>query len=135
MIAHLFPAQGRHFPGQRWVTITLRSLHLLGVAGLGGAFLYRAPESAWAPYLWLAVASGGAMAALQVWTNGVWLIQVRGLAIMFKLGLLALGAWAGVWRPGVLVAVIAISGVISHAPGNVRYFSFLHGRRIETLPR
>lgn len=135
MIALLFPAQGRHFPGQRWVNITLRSLHLLGVAGVGGAFLYRAPESAWMPYLWLVVASGAAMAALQVWTHGVWLIQVRGLVIMLKLVLLALAAWAGAPRLGFFVTVIALSGVISHAPGNVRYFSLWHGRRIETLER
>lgn len=135
MITLLFPTHSRHFPGQRWVNITLRSLHLLGVAGVGGAFLYRAPESAWTPYLWLVVATGSAMAVLQVWTNGVWLIQVRGLAIMLKLVLLALAAWAGAPRFSFFIIVIAVSGVIAHAPGNVRYFSLWHGRRIETLGR
>ncbi len=135
MIAYLFPASSRRFPGQRWVNITLRSLHLLGIAGIGGGFLYHAPDADWLPYLWLAVGSGSAMLLVQVWSNGVWLIQVRGLAILLKLGLLALAAWGGAPRAQFLVVVIAISGVISHAPGAVRYFSPWHGRRIDTLER
>ncbi|HYW04898.1 MAG TPA: hypothetical protein VFA86_13235 [Gammaproteobacteria bacterium] len=133
MLQHLFPAQSRKFPGQRWVNISLRTCHLLGVAGIGGGFLYHAPESAWTPYLWLAVASGAGMVAIQAWSNGIWLIQVRGLAVLAKLVLLALAAWAGASRGTVLVCVIAISGVISHAPGNVRYFSPWHRRRVDSL--
>lgn len=131
----LFPAGSRHFPGQRWANITLRSLHLLGIAGVGGGYLFALPLAVWAPYLWLAVASGASLALIQVWSNGIWLIQIRGLAILLKLALLAAAAWGGAPRPAVLVAVIAISGVIAHAPGNLRYFSLWHGRRVETLPR
>lgn len=133
MIGRLFPAESRKFPGQRWVNISLRTCHLLGVAGVGGGFLYHAPEASWLAYLWLAVTSGAAMVVIQVWSNGIWLIQVRGLAVLVKLMLLALAAWAGASRGPVLVAVIAISGVISHAPGNVRYFSPWHRRRMEKL--
>lgn len=32
----LFPAESRQFYGQRWLNILLRSVHLLGVAGVGG---------------------------------------------------------------------------------------------------
>lgn len=133
MFRRLFPAESRKFPAQRWVNISLRTCHLVGVAGLGGGFLYHAPAPVWMPYLWLAVASGGAMVALQVWSNPIWLLQLRGLAVLGKLALLALAAWAGVPRGTVLVAVIVISGVISHAPGSVRYFSPWHGRRMESL--
>lgn len=131
----LFPRESRHFPGRRWVNITLRSLHLLGIAGLGGGFLYGLPLPVWEAYLWLAVATGSGLALLQIWSNGIWLVQVRGIAIMCKLLLLAAAAWGGAPRPAILVAVIAISGVIAHAPANVRYFSPWHGRRVDSLPR
>ncbi|MGD8708979.1 MAG: hypothetical protein PVF40_01215 [Ectothiorhodospiraceae bacterium] len=130
-----FPPASRRLPAQRWLKITLRTLHLLGTAGVGGAFLYGAAESAWMPYLWLVIASGAGMLALEVWSNGIWLIQVRGLAIGLKLVLLAAIAWADAPALPLFVAVIAISGVISHAPGDVRYFSPWHGRRVESLNR
>ncbi len=135
VIEWLFPRESRHVPAQRWCNITLRSLHLLGIAGLGGGFLYGLPLALWEPYLWLAVAAGSALALLQIWSNGIWLLQVRGMAIVFKLVLLAAAAWGGAPRPSILVAVIAISGVIAHAPGNVRYFSPWHRRRVDSLPR
>ena len=34
----LFPAESRQFYGQRWLNILLRSVHLLGVAGVGGGY-------------------------------------------------------------------------------------------------
>lgn len=128
----LFPPGYRGFAGRRWVAITLRSFHLLGVAGLGGLFLYAAPREAWLPYLWLTVGSGGALALLEVWSHGVWLIQLRGVAVLVKLGLLALAPWlAPTAAPWLLAAVIGISGVFSHAPAAVRYYSPFHGRRVE----
>ncbi|AAZ27757.1 hypothetical protein [Colwellia psychrerythraea] len=32
-----------------------------------------------------------------------------------------------------LVAIIIISGMISHAPSSVRYYSFVHGKKITSL--
>ena len=123
---------GRHrFPGRRWVSITLRSLHLLGTAGVGGGFLYGAPESAWLPYLWILAGSGVAMAVLQSWGNPYWLVQLRGIAVLAKLALLGLLLWTPAPALPVFVLVILISGAIAHAPGDVRYFSVLHGRRYE----
>ncbi|RLK50152.1 hypothetical protein DFR31_0041 [Alkalispirillum mobile] len=129
----VFPAESRRLPAQRWINIGLRSLHLLGTAGLGGAYLYQAPESAWLPYFWLAMVSGVLMALIHVWNNGVWLIQVRGLAILFKLLLLALIGWLEGADLPLFILVILISGVIAHAPGDLRYYSPWHGRRVEKL--
>lgn len=119
------------FSGKRWVKITLRTLHLVGTAGLGGAFLYQAPRMSWEPYLWLTVVSGFLLAFLELWSNGIWLIQLRGLAILAKLALLAFLPFAAGLEGPLLVAVIVISGVIAHAPASVRYFSVFHGRRID----
>lgn len=113
------------------MNISLRTLHLIGVAGLGGAWFYQVSEAVWRPYLWLALLSGAVMVALAVWSNGIWLLQLRGQVILFKLMLLGLMLlFPGLsWPLG--MTIIVISSVISHAPGNLRYFSPWHRRRIE----
>jgi len=130
----LFPAQSRFFPGQRWVNIGLRSLHLLGVAGLGAGFLYAGADESWRWYLHLTLLTGMGLSLLFFWSNGIWLVQLRGQLILFKVLLLALvPLWPAAALP-LFAAVILISGVISHAPGDLRYYSLYHGRRIERLP-
>ena len=129
----LFPADPRSFPGKRAVRILLRTLHLVGTAGMGGGHLYHAPREAWMPYLVLTVASGAVLVLIDVWSSGIWLIQLRGVAILVKL----VGLWVVHLRPewagaGLLVAVV-ISGLIAHAPGDVRYWSVVHRRRVDAL--
>ena len=129
----LFPLNTRGFRGRRWLNIGLRSLHLVGTAGVGGGFLYQAPAAGWMPYLALTVASGLAMVALELWANGIWLLQLRGQAVVLKLVLMGLIGWWPAFGPHLLVAVVLISGVVSHAPARVRYYSIFHGRRLDSL--
>ena len=126
-------SRARAWPWRRWASIGLRTLHLLGTAGVGGAFLYGASPELWLPYLWLVAGSGAGMVMLQVWGNPLWLVQLRGVAILVKLGLILMLLSTGVAELALFVAVLVISGVISHAPGDVRYFSLWHGRRVESL--
>lgn len=129
----LFPAQSRFFPGQRWVNIGLRTLHLIGIAGLGAGFLYVGEDGAWQPYLHLTLLSGVGLMLISLWSNGIWLVQLRGQAILLKLLLLGL---IPVWpraTTALFIGVIVISGLIAHAPANLRYYSLLHRRRVESL--
>lgn len=125
----LFPAEKRLFPGRRWCSIVLRTFHLIGISGLAGAYLYHLPETQWHPYLLLTLFSGVLMVLLEVYTDGIWLLQLRGLAIGVKLLLLSTVFW---WfdQPNsvIYLLVLLISGVISHAPGKLRYYSIWHGR-------
>jgi len=120
----IFPQQSREFKGQRWVNILFRSLHLIGIAGVGGAFLFNVTNQQWLPYMFVTVVSGSAMVILEVWSNGIWLIQLRGLATLLKLSLLSLTFIFGM-QAMILFSVIFISGLMSHAPGKVRYYSFI----------
>lgn len=123
----LFPIDKRDFPGRRWLSITLRTLHLMGIAGLAGAYLFHLPDDQWMPYLWLAVLSGFLMAAMAVYVDGIWLLQLRGQAIFLKLLLLSTVFWLfDEPQSGIYLLVILISGVVSHAPGKVRYYSLWH---------
>ncbi|HXK57868.1 MAG TPA: hypothetical protein PLZ16_14610, partial [Gammaproteobacteria bacterium] len=81
----LFPAESRFFPGQRWVNILLRTLHLIGIAGVGGGFFYPADGDLWRSFFDLTLWSGVGLTAIAVWNSGVWLIQLRGQAILLKL--------------------------------------------------
>ena len=128
----IFPRENRTFPGKRWVETGMRTVHLIGTAGIGGGFLWGADPAHWMPFLWLTVLSGLGMAVLQVWGNGVWLVQTRGLTVLLKLVLL-LVLMVTQPRADLFILVIVISGVVSHAPASLRYYSPLLLRRVEHL--
>lgn len=128
----LFPLHHRHVPGRRWWMTALRTVHLVGIAGIGGAYLLGNAPPGWQTYLWLTLASGVAMAGLEIWLNGIWLVQLRGIAVFAKLLLLgAIPLFPGSAVP-LFILVIVISGVVSHAPASLRHYSVLHGRRVDS---
>jgi len=63
---------------------------------------------------------------VDVISNPVWLVQVRGVSIFFKLILLAFIGINTDWDGFLVVLIIIISAVISHAPGKLRYYSIYH---------
>lgn len=129
----LFPASSRLFPGQRWVNISLRTLHLIGLVGIGAGYIYPVAGAIPHGYMYLTIASGAALVLISLWSNAIWLMQLRGQAVLVKVLLLAaILIWPaqGGW---LLLVIIIISGYISHAPGDVRYYSIYHRRRIEGL--
>ena len=129
----LFPAEEREFRGDRWVSISLRTLHLIGLIGAGGGFLFDAPRESWWPYWLLCSGSGVALICLYLWYSAIWLLQLRGVVVLVKLGLvLCLPVLEG-YQTQVLVFIVIISGIISHAPGDIRYYSIFHRRRLESL--
>jgi hypothetical protein len=117
---------------KRWSKISLRTLHLLAVAGVGGGILFALEKDLWVNYWWLALVSGVLMMVMDIAANPVWMVQVRGVVILFKLILLALlGTFPG-WDSFLLAVIIIISAVISHAPGKLRYYSLYHRRVISS---
>ncbi len=130
----LFPESSRFFPGQRWIDICLRTLHLIGLSGAGYGFFGAGESFNWQPFLLLTVTSGTAMMLISIWSNGIWLLQLRGQTILLKLVLLAMILLQSNYHAELFIAVIVLSGLISHAPGNTRYYSVFYGRRIDALP-
>jgi hypothetical protein len=113
---------------KRWSKISLRTLHLLSIAGVGGGVLLGLEQSLWINYWWMALASGGLMMLMDIISNPVWIVQVRGLAILLKLVLLVFLLNYPDWDGFLLVVIIIISSVISHAPAKLRYYSIYHRR-------
>ncbi len=117
---------------KRWSKISLRSLHLLAVAGVGGGILFALEKDLWINYWWLALVSGVLMMLMDIASNPVWMVQVRGVVILLKLILLVLLGINPGWDSFLLAVIIIISAVISHAPGKLRYYSFYHRRVINS---
>lgn len=115
---------------KRWTKIGLRTLHLVAVAGVGGGILYGLEKDLWTYYWWLALVSGVLMMLIDIVSNPVWIVQVRGLVIFLKLVLLAFLGSATDLDSFLLILIIVISAVISHAPGTLRYYSFYHKKVI-----
>ncbi|MBB5022002.1 hypothetical protein [Desulfurispira natronophila] len=132
--ALVFPSENRTFPGKRWLKIGLRSLHIWSIAIVVGAYLYGVPQHVW--YLWhqLFIITGFGLIFIEAWTNGIYFLQLRWYVVMVKMALLA---FLHPWYPEpfwFLAAIIITSSVVAHAPGDVRYFSPWHGRRLDALP-
>ena len=130
----LFPVESRHVPGQRGLNIALRTLHLVGIAGIGGGYFYGAEDETWRLYQGLCVVSGALLALLFVYISGIWLLQLRGLVILFKLLLYSsIFLWPDL---GVIlmIVILILSGWIAHAPASIRYYSPIYRRPIERLP-
>lgn len=126
--ALLFPPSPRRFTGQRWLNVALRSVHLCAVTGLGAGFLHGLPAAAWHHWLWVALVSGSALVVLFVWSDGRWLVQPPGLAVLVKLGLLGLALHLPAAGAGLFLAAVAISSVFAHAPARVRHRVLLPAR-------
>ena len=129
----LFPSPPRSFAGQRAVKILLRSLHVLAVAGLFGV-VFAGVGNARAGSLHLALLSGAAILALDLFESAAFLLQVRGLVVLGKLAALAL-----LYRPGIedglaaaiLAVLIVFSVISSHAPSKFRYRFWVPGVGVE----
>jgi len=119
-----FAPAPRCFPGQRWVNIGLRCLHLVGVAGTGGGFLYALPAVQWQAFWTLTLATGVLLALLYLWTDLRWIMQLKGQAIVVKLALLALAQFEPAWRAEAFVLVVIVSGLFAHAPAQVRGYGW-----------
>ncbi len=119
-----------NFKGKRWLKISLRSIHLVGIAGVfATALIDKSLSIYWA----IAILSGLGLLALEALTNLIWLIQVRALVMYVKFSLLAALFFYPHYAWHVLVVIILLSGLISHAPSSVRYFSFIHWRKITAI--
>lgn len=129
----VFPEKNRSFPGKRWLNVIFRSIHICGVVAYSGGVFFDAPFSQLGlPYAITAI-SGLAIIALDVYGNGVWLIQNRGWMIILKL--LALGVlhrFETYEKIGLMVVII-ISSIVSHGTANFRYYSVYHRKRTEFL--
>jgi hypothetical protein len=126
--ALFFPDPRRRLPHSRWWTITARTVHLAATGVLLGGHVFGGESAALRPLLWVAIASGAAMIAIELYPTAHWAHQVCALFVYVKLGVLCLVPFMWEHRVPMLLAVVAIASVGSHAPRRVRHYSLLYRR-------
>jgi hypothetical protein len=118
-------------PRARAWNIAFRTAHI-GVTGIlfGGHIFDVAPERLHT-WLYLSIASGLGLAAIEAYPKPRWLYQGRGALVLAKLGLLF--AINALWevRVYLLAVVVVIASVGSHMPARFRYYSLLHRRVLD----
>lgn len=121
----------KQFWVQRLGKTSLRALHILGITGAGGGILLGVDKQAWMTYWILAMATGSLLMLWEVIRDWRWLIQLKGVLTLVKLGLLVSFIPLANYKPELLTIVILLSVVVSHGPAGLRHFSVIHGRRID----
>lgn len=114
---------------RRWLGVMLRTLHLLGVCGLAGGFLFQVDSTVWLPYLQLTLISGISLMLTEVWEDPAFLFEVRGAVIGLKFALLGVMALLPAYGTPLFITVIVVSGLASHAPKNFRHLSIVKHAR------
>lgn len=123
----LLPARPRELPGKRWLKIFLRGLHVLAAGLFVGASVFPATPQEHKMCLVAAVLTGVMLVSLDLYESGAFLLQVRGAVLVAKLACLCLLPWLGAARNPVLMVLVVVAVVSSHAPAKVRYH-LLFGR-------
>jgi len=112
---------------RRALSVCCRTVHLAGFAVLLGGHVWDVEPARLVPALWATIASGAALAVLEALPDGRWLLEVRGLLVLLKLGLLALVPLAWAHRVALLMAVVVVASVGSHMPRRFRHAVLVPG--------
>lgn len=113
--------------------IALRTAHIAAMGMLLGGHAFDVPREKLLLCLWLTIVSGVGLGLLEAGPGLLWFHQGRGLATLFKLGLLlAVPFLWGHWhaRLAVLLVVVAVASVGSHMPARFRYYSVIYRKVI-----
>lgn len=112
--------QKRDFPGRRWLTIILRSVHLAGVVLVGAALLGAGIDRQAAATVMLA--TGVALYGLDLWANPAHLGELAGAFIPMKLLVVAAMVLDPAHAAPLFWGLLLASSMVSHAPGNFRHW-------------
>lgn len=120
------PEPRRRLPYARAWNVGARTVHLAATGTLLGGHVFGVAADTLLAWLWVAMASGAVILAVELYTSFDWLAQVGGLAVVLKLALLCVIPFAWSARVPILFVVVVIAGVGAHMPGRFRHYSLLY---------
>ncbi len=129
----LFPEINRNFWGKRWGKVVLLNLHLIGVCGYVGGKIFHGSYESYKYYFFLTMITGMILVLIELYSNLIWIIQNRGWMILVKVLLLSQMKHVAPYEWIFLLALVFISGWISHAKGSFRYYSIIHGKIVDSI--
>jgi len=118
-------------PYGRLYKVALRTVHLMAISILVGGHAFDAPAGALKPLLYVAIATGAGMIALETGPSLHFLFEGWGVLLLGKLALLCCIPFAWKQRFPILLAVTAIASIGSHMPARFRHYSLLYRRVIK----
>lgn len=118
-----------HIPHARLISVLLRTAHLVAISVLVGAHAYHAPARQLLPLLWVAILTGAGMAFIEAYPHWSKLAENWAYALYVKLALLCAIPFLWRYRFPILIVVVVIGGLMSHATRNIR-----HGSPFRTAP-
>jgi hypothetical protein len=110
----------------RWLNISLRTAHIGSMGVLLGGHAFDVTPERLIVVLWLTIATGVALIALESGLRLLWFHQGRGLITMAKLAFICTVPLLWDFRLVILLVVVVIASVGSHMPGRLRYYSFVY---------
>lgn len=117
---------------KRGLSLLLRTMHLVSFGILLGGHAFAIDADRVLPALYLTIASGIGLMALEISTIGPhWLFMGKGAAVLVKLLILLAVPYAWNYRLPLLLLVVVIASVCSHMPGRYRHYSILQGRIVQ----
>jgi hypothetical protein len=127
----LFPDPVRDWPYLRAWNIAFRTAHIAATGTLLGGHVFDIAEPRLRGLLYLSIATGLALVAIEAYPSLRWVYQGRGVMVLSKLALLGTVPFLWGYRVPILLTVLVIASVGSHMPSRFRYYSFVHGRVLE----
>lgn len=125
-----FPAEPRHLPGSRAISIAFRTVHLAALGFLIGGHAFGIAADRLLPMLYVTIGSGVGLIALEVYALGLpWFVMGKGAMVVLKIVVLLLVPLFWERRVALLLAVLAIGSVGSHMPARFRHAVLVGGRR------
>lgn len=115
-------------PHGRALNVACRTAHLAAFALLVGGHAWGVSAERLLSALWLTVASGLGLVALELAQTARWLLEARGLLVALKIALLLAIPWAWDYRVPILLTVVVIASVGAHMPGRFRHASLVSAR-------
>lgn len=104
---------------RRWLGIGLRTLHLVGVVGLGAALLGAPVGKSGA---WLTLCSGLGLFASELLDRRIAPAELAGLVVLAKLATVAAMLRWPAAAPELFWILLAVSAVSAHAPKSLRHW-------------
>ena len=122
----LFPATYREFFCQRLLLNLLRGVHLLFIAVLVGGIYFNLSAELLKTWILGVLLSGIAMFLIELYSSCIYLFEIRGAVIVFKmLVLLSLFIIPSGYHFYVLVGLLLFSSFVSHSPRRIRHANFM----------
>jgi hypothetical protein len=125
---------GRRLPHGRAWSVGVRTVHLAGFSALVGGHVWGVEAERLLPALGLTLASGAALAGLELYQSLEWPFLAKGLVVIAKLGLLACVPFFWTARAPLLLAVLVLASVSAHMPARFRNYSVLARRVVTGAP-